>query len=58
MMENLSTIGGYEQGGMYVNRAPQGFLARQKHTEARAHVHKHALHHATAGFMRTEQKVL
>lgn len=42
---------------MYVNRAPQGFLARQKHTEARAHVHKHALHHATAGFMRAEQKV-
>lgn len=30
MMENFSTIGGYEQGGMYVNRAPQGFLARQK----------------------------
>lgn len=36
----------------------KAFWQDKKHTEARVHVHKHTLHHATAGFMRAEQKVL
>lgn len=55
----FSVRGGSEQGAMHVNTAPLALLARKKkkHTEARVHIHKHALHHSAAGFMRQEQEV-